>query len=163
MLESIIVSIILFIKIVATLLSLAMILCIILIVKKAGREMAAPVKEILEEARDLGELSKSEARSSWAEIKEKAESPIESDYREAVAMADKFLDEILKTARFSGEGLADRLKTMRDNQLEFKDDIVWADNLKNKIVSDENFKVSQEEAKRAVYIFERALKEIGVL
>ena len=125
--------------------------------------MAAPVKEILEEARDLGELSKSEARSNWAEIKEKAESPIESDYREAMMKADEFLDEALKTARFSGESLADRLKTVRDDQLEFKDDIIWADNLKSKIAVDDNFNVSREEAKRAVYIFERALKEIGVL
>lgn len=162
-LESIITLLVFIVKAVAGVLSLVMILCIILIVRRVGKDMAVPIREILEEARDLGELPKNEVLEKWKEINRKVNSSVELDYREAVIEADEFLDKVLKTARFSGEELSDRLKMVRDNQLEFKEDIIWADDLKKKIVADENFKVSPEEAKRAVYIFERALKEMGVL
>ena len=66
-------------------------------------------------------------------------------------------------ANFSGSNVEERLKKIPDNQLEFKEDIVWAHKLKEKIAKDENFEVENEEAKRAVYIFERALKEMGIL
>ena len=162
-LESIITLLVFIVKAVAGVLSLVMILCIILIVRRVGKDMAVPIREILEEARDLGELPKNEVLEKWKEINRKVNSSVELDYREAVIEADEFLDKVLKTARFSGEELSDRLKMVRDNQLEFKEDIIWADDLKKKIVADENFKVSPEEAKRAVYIFERALKEMGML
>ena len=162
-LEPIITFLFLFIKIIAALLSLAMILGIILVTIKASKDMSVPIREVLEEARDLGELPKNEVLEKWKEINRKVNSSLESDYRAAVVEADEFLDEVLKTAKFSGEELSDRLKTVRDNQLEFKDDIIWADDLKKKIAADENFKISPEEAKRAVYIFERALKEMGIL
>jgi len=162
-LESIITLLVFIVKAVAGVLSLVMILCIILIVRRVGKDMVVPIREILEEARDLGELPKNEVLEKWKEINRKVNSSVELDYREAVIEADEFLDKVLKTARFSGEELGDRLKMVRDNQLEFKEDIIWADDLKKKIVADENFKVSPEEAKRAVYIFERALKEMGVL
>ena len=162
-LESIITLLVFIVKAVAGVLSLVMILCIILIVRRVGKDMAVPIREILEEARDLGELPKNEVLEKWKEINRKVNSSVELDYREAVIEADEFLDKVLKTARFSGVELSDRLKMVRDNQLEFKEDIIWADDLKKKIVADENFKVSPEEAKRAVYIFERALKEMGML
>ena len=163
MLESIIAAIFLFIKIIAALLSLAMILCIMLIIRKVGKDAAVPIREILEEAKDLGELPKDEVLEKWKKINEKAESSGESDYCEAVAEADKFLDRALRMAGISGEDLSDRLAAIRDNRLEFKEDIIWADNLKKKIAGDENFKASPEEARRAVYIFGRALKEMGIL
>ena len=162
-LESIITPIFLFIKIIAALLSLAMILGIMLIVRKVNKETMIPIKEVLEEARDLGELPRDEVLEKWKKINEKAESSNELNYREAVADADEFLNNTLKAAGIPGEDLADRLKAIRDNQLEFKEDIIWADDLKKKIAADENFKTSPEEARRAVYIFERALREMGIL
>ena len=156
-------SFFLFIKIIAALLSLVMILGIILIIRKAGKDAAVPIREILEEARDLGELPKDEILEKWKEISGKAESSDERSYRAAAVEADEFLDKALKTAGISGESLTGRLKAIRDNRLEFKEDIIWADDLKNKIAADENFKASPEEARRAVYIFERALKEMGIL
>ncbi len=153
----------LFIKIISAILSLVMILGIILIVRKVHKEMTIPIREVLEEARDLGELPKNEISEKWKNINDKLNASDESSHREAVLEADEFLNKVLKTAKFSGENLNERLKTVRSDQLEFKEDIDWADNLKNKISSDENFKISPEEAKRAVYIFERALKEMGIL
>ncbi len=162
-LNSIITFLLLFIKIIAALLSLTMILGIILIVRKVNKNTLISIREILEEARDLGELPKNEILENWKKINDKAESSDKSDYCEAVAEADELLDRALKMAGIPGEDLADRLKAVRDNQLEFKDDIIWADDLKKKIAADENFKISPEEARRAVYIFERALKEMGIL
>ena len=161
--ESIITFSILILKIIAALLSLAMILCIMLIVRKVSKDAAVPIREILEEARDLGELPKDEILEKWKEISEKAESSDERNYRAAAADADEFLNKALGMAGVPGEDLSDRLAAIRDSRLEFKDDIIWADDLKKKIAADENFKASPEEARRAVYIFERALKEMGIL
>jgi len=59
--------------------------------------------------------------------------------------------------------LEKRVSKVSDSQLNFKEDIIWACRLKEKILIDEEFKVDHEEARRAVYIFQRALKEIGVI
>lgn len=144
-------------------LTVLFVLGIVLIIARIQGSFKIRIKEAVEEAMEMGKLPKTKSQREWEKIVENAESNNPQDYKKAVVMAENLFNRVLKIVNLSGENLEKRLKKIPDPQLEFKEDIIWAHNLKNKIVSDDKFEVDQEEAKRAVYIFERALKQIGVI
>jgi hypothetical protein len=136
---------------------------IILVLIRIQGSFKVRIKEAVEEAMEAGRLPKTKTQKRWEVIISGVKSNNPKDYKKAVISAEELFDDVLKAAGFSGEDLESRLKKVPENQLDFKDDIVWSFNLKNKILSDENLEIDHEEAKRAVYIFERALKELNIL
>ena len=136
---------------------------IILIIIRIEGGFKIRIKEAIEEAKEAGKLPKTKTQNKWEIISSKIESEDAGDYKEAVILAENLFKDVLKAANLSGDNLEKKLSKIPDNQLEFKEDIVWAYQLKEKILSDENFTVDHEEAKRAVYVFKRALKEMSVL
>ncbi len=136
---------------------------IILILIRTEGSFKIRVREAVEEAIEAGRLPKTKTQKEWEAISHNVDSNHFEDYKKAVVSAEKLFNRVLKSANFSGSNIEDRLKKIPDSQLEFKEDIIWAHRLKEKIFEDENFEVEHEEAKRAVYIFERALKEINII
>jgi len=136
---------------------------IILILFRVRETVKIRIKEIVTETMEDGKLSKTKTQRQWDLIKSNVESKNPDDYKNAVVLAEKLFNRVLKMANFSGDNIEEKLKKIPDNQLEFKEDIVWAHRLKEKIIEDESFEVEHEEAKRAVYIFERALKDMGII
>lgn len=139
------------------------IVAIILILMRIEGGFKIRIKEAIEEAKEVGKLPKTKTQHKLEKIASKIESEDSDDYKEAVVLAEDLLFNVLKAASFSGDTLEKKLSKIPDNQLEFKEDIIWACKLKEKILVDEDFAVDYEEAKHAVYIFKRALKEIGVV
>ena len=136
---------------------------IILILIRIEGGFKVRIKEAIEEAKEAGKLPKTKIQNKWEIISSKIESKDGDDYKKAVVLAEELFTNVLKAANFSGENLEKKLSKIPDNQLEFKEDIVWAYKLKERILADENFAVDYEEAKRAVYIFQRALKGMNVI
>jgi hypothetical protein len=136
---------------------------IILILIRIEGSFKIRIREAMEEAMEAGRLPKTKVQKEWEAILYNLDSNNSEDYKKAVVSAEELFNRVLKMANFSGSNIEDRLKKIPDNQLEFKEDIIWAHRLKEKIFEDENFEVEHEEAKRAVYIFERALKEMEIL
>jgi len=136
---------------------------IILILIRVEGGFKIRIKEAIEEAKEVGKLPKTKTQNKWEIITAKIESKDTDDYKKAVVLAEELFTGVLKAASFSGENLEKKLNKIPDNQLEFKEDIVWSYKLKEKILADEGFAVDHEEAKHAVYVFQRALKEMHVL
>jgi len=139
------------------------IMAIILIVFRVEGSFKVRLKEIIEEAMEAGRLPKTKAQKEWELIIANLESNSSENQKKAVVGAEELLNKVLKIANFSGSNIEERLRRIPDSQLEFKEDIVWAYKLKKKIKKNENFDIETEEAKRAVYIFERALKEMNII
>ncbi|MEA2098249.1 MAG: hypothetical protein U9P70_04240 [Patescibacteria group bacterium] len=135
---------------------------IILILSRVEAEFKVRINESVEKAIEMGKISRTKSRKEWEAILYKLNSDDSQDYKKAVVSAEELFNRVLKMANFSGSNTEDRLRMVPDKQLEFKDDIIWAYKLKKMISEDENFEVEHEEAKRAVYIFERTLKEMRV-
>ena len=112
---------------------------------------------------EAGKLPKTRTQEKIESISSAIESDKPEDYKNAVILAGELLDKVLKTANFSGDTLEKRVNRVPNGQLNFKEDIIWACKLKEKISVDEEVEIDHEEAKRAVYIFQRTLKEIGVI
>jgi hypothetical protein len=80
----------------------------------------------------------------------------------AVIDADKLLDEALKSHRFRGKTMGERLvaaqKTLSDN------DAVWyAHKLRNRLVHEPNVKLKKREAQNALSGFRQGLRDLGAL
>jgi len=136
---------------------------IILILIRIQGSFKIRIREAVEEAMEVGKLPKTKTQEKIEAISSAIESDKPEDYENAVILAGELFDRVLKVANFSGDTLEKRVSKVSDSQLNFKEDIIWACRLKEKILIDEEFKVDHEEARRAVYIFQRALKEIGVI
>ena len=136
---------------------------IILILIRIQGSFKIRIREAVEEAMEAGKLPKTKTQEKIEIISSAIESDKPKDYEDAVILAGELLDRVLKIANFSGDTLEKRVSKVPAGQLNFKEDIIWACRLKEKISMDEEFKVDHEEARRAVYIFQRALKEIGVI
>ena len=136
---------------------------IILILMRIEGGFKIRIREAIEEAKEVGKLPKTKTQNKWETITSKIESKEPDDYKKAVVMAEDLFVGVLRTANFFGENLEKKLNKIPDNQLGFKEDIIWAYKLKEKILADKNFTADHEEAKRAIYIFKRALKEMNVI
>ncbi len=119
--------------------------------------------ESIEEALESGKFSKDKAQRKWEEIKEFSQSEDDEKIKKAIIAAEETLDSILKAGNFPGENLAKRVEKIPDNQINFKDDIIWAFKFKERMQKEIDFELDKEEARRAFYIFERTLKELNVL
>ena len=151
------------IKYLFIIITIILIVGIILILMRVEGGFKIRLREAVEEAMEAGRLPKTKTQREWEVISSAVESKNPEDYKNAVVLAEKLFSRVLKAANFSGSNIEERLRKIPDNQLEYKEEIIWSCNLKEKILSDDNFVVDHEEAKRAVYNFEKVFKEMNIL
>ncbi len=138
-------------------------IAIVLILIRIQSSFKIRIKEVIEKVMKSGKLPKTKTQEKIDFISSAIESDKPEDYKNAVVLAGELLDKVLKAANFSGDTLEKRVNKVSNSQLNFKEDIIWACRLKEKISADEEIEIDHEEARRAVYIFQRTLKEIGVI
>lgn len=98
----------------------------------------------------------------WNDIQTLMNKDDSSSWASAILKADSVLNDALKI-RFSGENLADRLRSAQDKIDPETYSLAWqAHKLRNKIAH-EHFDVSRQEASQAIYQFRSILNSLGVL
>jgi hypothetical protein len=108
-------------------------------------------------------VPKKKMAKQWEKIKKLVESDYDADYKLALLDADKVFDEVLKLAGLAGKDMAERMKSLNVEQLSNIEDAWWAHKLRNSMVHDTRFKLTHGDAKKAVDIFEKSLKEFEAL
>jgi len=101
------------------------------------------------------------SQSRWEEIRRHIDSEREAEWKLAVIEADKLIDNLLKSAGYSGDTMGDRLMNIEKGQLANLDELWEAHKIRNRIVHDVNYFLRYAEARRAVLIYEKILKELG--
>lgn len=99
----------------------------------------------------------------WLRIKTRLDTGMESEYKLAVIEADSMLDEILKGMGFDGESLGDRLDRLTLASLPNLKEVKAAHLTRNNIVHDPNYRLSLDEAKKTIEIFEKSLTDLQAL
>jgi hypothetical protein len=99
----------------------------------------------------------------WTKTRARLDSGLESEYKLAIIEADSMLDGILKKMGYGGETLGERLKIITSAIIPNLDEVKEAHQIRNNIVHDSDFKLSQEEARKAMTFYEKALTELGAL
>lgn len=80
----------------------------------------------------------------------------------ALVSADSLLDQALKQSGFRGNTMGERLKSARPI-LKNNNDVWWAHKLRNRLVHEPGTQLNSHDAKRAISIFKKALKNLGAL
>jgi len=110
---------------------------------------------------ELHGLTRERVRAQWQEI-EKLSTSGSMGAKMAIVEADKLLDGVLKSMMMHGSTLGERLKFAGYKYPELRH--VWpAHRLRNQIVHESTFSVSERHARSALHDYERAMKSIGVL
>ena len=103
------------------------------------------------------------SNARWDEIEKHINSTREAEWKFAVIEADKLVDEPLKNAGFAGDTMGDRLMNIQPGQLTTLQGLWEAHKIRNRLVHDTNYFLRYTEAKRAVGLYEKTLKELQAL
>jgi hypothetical protein len=99
----------------------------------------------------------------WRRIKKRLKSSDESEFKTAVLEADRILNDILKLAGYPGKNLDERLEGMTPANLSNLEEIRQVHKLHERVVSDPNFSITQNEARMAIEIYEKAFRELKLI
>jgi len=96
----------------------------------------------------------------WAKITARLETGLESEWKLAIIEVDLILNGILMKIGFGGETLGEKLDRLTAATLPNLQQIREAHKIRNNIVHDPDYRVSLDEAKRVVAIYEQALRDL---
>lgn len=103
------------------------------------------------------------ANQRWEEIKLRLKKGDEANIKLAVIEADNLMDEILKRMGLPGADMGERLKQIEIQEIKNIEKIWTTHKIRNQIVHEANFHLSQEEAETVIEGTEEALKELEYL
>lgn len=99
----------------------------------------------------------------WKEIRKRLDTEMESEWKLAVIDADKILEDTLSRLGISGKNLEEKMTNLTSATLPNIEEVKEAHKIRNNIVYDPAYKLSLEEAKKAVSIYEKSLIELHAL
>ncbi len=110
---------------------------------------------------ELHGMNRERVRSVWIEIEKTMENGI-MGAKLAVIEADKLVDNVLRSMMMPGETMGERLKSAGYKYPAIGQ--VWgAHRLRNQLVHDSTFEISERQAKDAVRDFQHALRVLNVM
>lgn len=99
----------------------------------------------------------------WQAVLEKIESVNPSDWKLAVIEADNIVDEIIKHIGYQGTSFGERLMQIEPSDFDNLQNVWEAHKIRNRIAHEAGHALGQDEARRAIALFEKALKELKYL
>ena len=97
----------------------------------------------------------------WQAILARLESANEAEYKLAILEADTMLADILKRASIAGENMEAQLDNVPPTIIPNISILKDAHNLRNTIVSNPDYRLSQQEARKTLEIYETVFREFG--
>lgn len=102
--------------------------------------------------------TKGKMQAKWEDAQKRMESQNPVEWKIAILEVSGMLNEILGVVGYEGKLLGEKLDSMLPSQLENLEQVKQANKVKNRIVNDESFTVSHEEARMTMETFADALK-----
>lgn len=96
----------------------------------------------------------------WRRITTRLDIGLESEYKLAIIEADNMLNETLEMMGYKGESLGERLENLSAVTLSNIEEAKEAHQVRNNIIHDPNYKLSLDEARRILGIYEQALRDL---
>lgn len=96
----------------------------------------------------------------WMKITARLKTGKEDEYKLALIEADNMLDDILFKMGYKGESIEDKLKQVTDGVLPNSEQLLEARKIRNNVVYDPDYSLREEEARRAMSVYEKALQDL---
>lgn len=101
--------------------------------------------------------------SQWKKIEKRILSGIEADFKLAILEADELVNNCLTTLGYSGKNLEEKFEKLNEETISNLKDLKFAHQIRNDIIEDPSYKISLEETKKILTIYEKALKDLQVI
>lgn len=111
----------------------------------------------------FGDLSRRRSIKAWLQIKKRIRFGGEANMKLAVIEADKIFDEMIKLSGYKGETMADRLKQVTAAQLSNIEQLWQAHKIRNRLVHEPDYHLTQDMAESALGIYQQAFQEMGLI
>ena len=85
---------------------------------------------------------------------------LESEYKLAVIETDSMLDDILRRMGYAGETLGERLEKLTSATLPNIEEIKEVHRIRTNIIHDPDYRISLDETRRVMGIYEQAFKDL---
>ncbi|MDD2766579.1 MAG: hypothetical protein PHH40_02300 [Candidatus Moranbacteria bacterium] len=105
-------------------------------------------------------ISKSKSIIRWEKILARLGDANPSQYKVAVLEADAFAEEIVSGMGYTGETMADKLASVHPGQIENRERLIDAHQIRNRIIHEADFVMSREEAKSCLESYEAFFREM---
>lgn len=99
----------------------------------------------------------------WNKITRRLEAGTEAEQKLAVIEADDMLDASLKRLGYAGQTLEEKLEKLTSATLPNMEQIHESRRLRNNIVHDPDYRLSSEEAKKALDVYAKAFRDLQIL
>ncbi|OHA48631.1 MAG: hypothetical protein A2991_02885 [Candidatus Terrybacteria bacterium RIFCSPLOWO2_01_FULL_58_14] len=99
----------------------------------------------------------------WQRIRQRLESPVETEWKIAVLEADSLINDLLRRMGYPGTSTGERLKGISKAQLTSLDALWEAHKVRNMVAHDPQLRLVYRQAREALEGFEVFLREIQIL
>ncbi|MCX6764961.1 MAG: hypothetical protein NT148_00240 [Candidatus Nealsonbacteria bacterium] len=152
-------GIFLFIKIIFIIISAALAINIFFLIAHSSW-FAWRYKMDLHEFKEFKPLEAGEMSVKWKKVEDRMKTKSEAEYKLAVLEAEDLLKQALKMDGYEGDTLEVQLGKVDSSDISDTSKVLKAHNFRNKIVKDEEIKVSFNEARAAVDDYKKAFEEM---
>jgi len=105
-------------------------------------------------------ISRSKAIIRWEKILERLKGENPSQYKVALLEADAFAEEILTGMGHTGETMADKFEAIHPGQIESREKLMQAHQIRNRIIHEADFSLTREEAQSYLDFYEAFFREM---
>jgi hypothetical protein len=149
-------------KIISALFSAVFLILYIINFIKIG-EFLKPTNSLIKTINPPETAKESPLGARWEEIQRHLNSNKEAEWKFAVIEADNLVDYVLKASGYPGDTMGERLKNIDKSQIVTLDTLWEAHKIRNRLAHDPNYFLRYGEAKRAIQLYEKTLKELNAL
>ncbi len=103
-----------------------------------------------------------EITRQWGRIKKRAESGLQADYKLAIIDAEDLFNETMEDAGYEGKNFEETVEKSGKLLEAMRRDLIQAHEVRNSIVYDPDYKLSDDQAKQILNIFETAINAVGL-
>lgn len=138
----------------------AVVLLVDIVLMLIQRGLSGDIRETLFGMNIPKELASKQPKflKKWNSIKSRLSGDNESEYKVAIIEADNIVDDLIARMGYAGNDFGERLEGINPGQIENIEHLKEAHQVRNRIIHDEKFSITKEEAKRIVGYFEEFLE-----
>jgi hypothetical protein len=107
---------------------------------------------------ELPPAHKGQFMKKWKVIQERLKSGNEAQFKISILEADTIVNDVLDKAGLQGENMRERLDRAHEMQVENKDRLIWAHDVRNKIVQDESYSIDEKLTRDVIGVYEDFLR-----
>ncbi len=147
-------------KIVSINISFFLLALIVFLASKLIQQNKQPIQALVE-AQTVSSEDEASQDKTWQKLFDKIQIEDESSFKMAIIEADQILDSLLIKKGFKGADMGERLKQVTANQIPNLDAVWQAHKLRNRIAHESNVKLTQQQARQALEIYQRAVQDLA--